>query len=237
MSTEGVISSSLEERQSSTPSLEDTGKDKVVDSPNPSSESSDDAKNSKPDGSSTSPGPSNNEQSENQHVISTNPTQGDWQAIWSPQHNAYYFYNMQTNETTWTNPLAGSELSSSSSTAVDGQNGSSFYSYNYDLQAAAVSQGIDPSLAYLDPSLAAGPSAPTAFTYQAKFNARTGAFTKPDGRDPDHVSEYERMKRMSQFYFDVSQWEQEVAQRHEEEVENPKKRKKPTKKDLVSSHF
>ena len=106
----------------------------------------------------------------------------------------------------------------------------------YDLQAAAAAQGIDPALAHLDPSLAAGPSNPAAFTYTAKFNARTGAFTRPDGRDPSHLSEYERAKRMSEFYFDVNAWEQEVEARKLEEAheEETKKRKRPTKKDLVS---
>ena len=67
-------------------------------------------------------------------------------------------------------------------------------SHHAALQAAAEAAGIDPSLAYLDPSLVGGPvaaggSAPNTFT--AKFNARTGAFTAGDARDPGHLSEYE----------------------------------------------
>jgi len=100
------------------------------------------------------------------------------------------------------------------------------------MQANAIAQGIDPSLAYLDPSLAAGPSLPSgAFT--AKFNARTGAFTAVDGRDPSHLSEYERAKRMSQFYFDVGAWEEQLEQQ-DAAGEEGKKKRKPTKKDLVS---
>ncbi|KAH8112840.1 hypothetical protein DFH11DRAFT_1728191 [Phellopilus nigrolimitatus] len=154
--------------------------------------------------------------------------QGDWQAVWSPPHNMYYFYNMRTNETTWTNPLSNADASASASTST---------SVHYDAAAAAAAQGIDPSLAYLDPSLAAGPSNSAAFTYTAKFNARTGAFARPDARDPEHVSEYERMKRMSGFYFDVDEWQKDVERRQEEaeaEEEAGKKRKKPTKKDLES---
>ncbi|TDL27896.1 hypothetical protein BD410DRAFT_781811 [Rickenella mellea] len=154
------------------------------------------------------------------------PPPNDWQAIWSPQHGAYYFYNSRTNETTWINPL---EPTPSGSTAE--QPVPSTHSY-YDAQSAAAAQGIDPALAHLDPSLAAGPSAPSAHMYTAKFNARTGAFAKPDARNPDHVSEYERAKRMSEFYFDVSQWEKDVEARKAEEEETGKKRKKPTKKDL-----
>lgn len=152
-------------------------------------------------------------------VVGTH-SQGDWQAIWSPQHNAYYFYNARTNETTWTNPLAESSSASQPSSSA------------YNAEEAAIAQGIDPSLAYLDPSLAAGPSNPAAFTYSAKFNARTGAFTRPDARNPDHVSDYERMRRMNNMYFDMDAWQNEIDQGQEEE--GGKKRKKPTKKDLVS---
>lgn len=153
--------------------------------------------------------------------------QGDWQAVWSPQHNMYYFHNLRTNETTWSNPLAGSQPGGSASQT----------SAQYDAQAAAMAQGIDPELAYLDPTLAAGPSNPGAFTYAAKFNARTGAFTKLDGRNPDHVSEYERMKRMNSVFFDMDAWQQNLEQENAEEEESGKKRKKPTKKDLVSLPF
>jgi hypothetical protein len=49
------------------------------------------------------------------------------------------------------------------------------------------------------------------------------------------------MTRMSEFYFDVKGWEEELAQRggslmgtnEEEGAEGGKKRKRPTKKDLV----
>jgi hypothetical protein len=191
---------------------------------------------------------------------------GDWQAIWSPAHNAYYFHNSVTRETTWVNPLQqgqqqaedskgkGKEKTTSETEGEDdgaeGQNkedeeqgsvaGPSTNATAVtptltqweQMQANAVAQGIDPSLAYLDPSLAAGPALPSgAFT--ARFNARTGAFTTMDGRDPSHMSEYERAKRMSQFYFDVGAWEEELEQRDTAEEEGKKKRK-PTKKDLVS---
>lgn len=100
----------------------------------------------------------------------------------------------------------------------------------YEVQAAAAAQGIDPSLAFLDPSLAAGPSSGPANAYTAKFNARTGAFARPDARDPSHLSEYERMKRMNDVFFDQTKWEEELEEEQESES---KKRKKPTKKDLV----
>ena len=191
---------------------------------------------------------------------------GDWQAIWSPAHNAYYFHNSMTRETTWVDPIQQGHQQAEGSNGGGKEKGTSETEGNGDeaegqdkddekqgnvagpstnatattsaltqweqMQANAMAQGIDPSLAYLDPSLAAGPSLPSgAFT--ARFNARTGAFTAVDGRDPSHLSEYERAKRMSQFYFDVGAWEEELEQRDTAEEERKKKRK-PTKKDLVS---
>ena len=194
---------------------------------------------------------------------------GDWQAIWSPAHNAYYFYNSVTRETTWVNPLqsgqgqqqVGGSKGKGKEKAIGETDGDEDTTEGQDeedknqgkvagpstnatgettpaltqweqMQANAIAQGIDPSLAHLDPSLAAGPAHPSgAFT--ARFNARTGAFTATDGRDPSHLSEYERAKRMSQFYFDVGGWEEELEQRDTAEEERKKKRK-PTKKDLVS---
>jgi hypothetical protein len=153
----------------------------------------------------------------------TSPPTNAWQAILSPQHNAYYFFNTQTHETTWTNPLvpaSGSSSDPSSSTIEPHGSTSSSTSASQSqspppsaqpsaststtassshlaaLQAAALAAGIDPSLAYLDPSLVAGPSGgPVPNTFTAKFNARTGAFTAGDARDPSHLSEFEVSKR------------------------------------------
>lgn len=172
---------------------------------------------------------------------------GAWQAIFSPQHNTYYFYNASTGETTWVNPFqpSPSDLSSSDPRAqdtaanaqADGSDGTvdpNPYDPN-SLEARAIAAGIDPSLAFLDPSLAGSSSLAHTGSFTAKFNARTGAFTATDARAPAHLSEYERMKRMSEFYFDVGAWEKDVEQRDAEEKEaGGKKRKRPTKKDLVS---
>ncbi|KAJ2916237.1 hypothetical protein MD484_g4178, partial [Candolleomyces efflorescens] len=173
-----------------------------------------------------------------------------WQAIFSPQHNAYYFFNSVTQETTWVNPLQGSEEAASASTSTPSSStpaqdpsssksksksrstspdpeanaassssaGPGPTSHYTALQAAAVAQGIDPALAYLDPSLLSQiPGQQTNASgipmFTAKFNRHTGAFARADARDPSHLSETERAKRMSQFYFDVDAWETELASR------------------------
>ncbi|KAJ7845906.1 hypothetical protein B0H13DRAFT_115726 [Mycena leptocephala] len=171
-----------------------------------------------------------------------------WQAIFSPQFNAYYFYNSETQETTWTNPLqppepaaestsTSAEPAAETSTAAPGTADTSSIPRYAALQSAAIAQGIDPALAYLDPSLAASTSStdPSGFppSFQAKFNARTGQFAAMDSRSPAHLSEYERAKRMSEVFFDVAAWEQDLAQQHAAEAEGgEKKRKRPSKKDL-----
>ncbi|KAF7343400.1 WW domain-containing protein [Mycena venus] len=170
-----------------------------------------------------------------------------WQAIFSPQFNAYYFYNSETQETTWTNPLVppepAAESASTSAAPADessteaGAAETSSIPHYAALQNAAIAQGIDPALAYLDPSLAASTSSadPAGLpSFQAKFNARTGQFAAMDSRTPAHLSEYERAKRMSDVFFDVAAWEQNLAQQHAAEAEGSaeKKRKRPTKKDL-----
>jgi hypothetical protein len=206
----------------------------------------------------------------NEAAVSNTPDAGDqpssgqtpWQAIFSPQYNTYYFYNTETQQTTWENPLLPSASSSTTTTTEpspldDAPNDptSGPTSQYAALQAAAIAAGIDPSLAHLDPSLLSSiPSSSTTPSslntgllpsFTAKFNARTGQFTRPDGRDPTHLSEHARMTRMSEFYFDVKGWEEELAQRggslmgtngngnEEDGVEGGKKRKRPSKKDLV----
>ncbi|TFL07428.1 hypothetical protein BDV98DRAFT_23511 [Pterulicium gracile] len=190
-------------------------------------------------------GKDDEENADQQAQPSQSPTEPNpWQAIWSPQHNAYYFYNSGTQETTWINPLQppSEEAEASSSKAQDveqvaGPSQAAASSSNFTpqsaLYAAALAQGIDPSLAHLDPTLAALSGQPSSLSFTAKFNARTGAFARPDSRDPSHLSEFERAKRMSEFYFDVNAWQQDLEKTEAAEAEEGKKRKRPTKSDLV----
>ncbi|KAF4607845.1 hypothetical protein EYR40_000181 [Pleurotus pulmonarius] len=223
-----------------TQKTEETATKAATPEPSSSTEKESNAAESSKSASTSSSSPEESAEPASTSESSPTPPQPAWQAIYSPQHNAYYFYNAETQETTWTNPLepaasAPQEASDGPSTAPS----ASTSSYKAR-EAAALAAGIDPSLAYLDPSLAyAGiPGASTAPNGQplftAKFNARTGAFTANNARDPTHLSEYERAKRMSEFYFDVNQWEQDLATRQEEDKDEAgKKRKRPTKKDLV----
>jgi hypothetical protein len=186
------------------------------------------------------------------------PAAGDWQAIFSPAHNAYYFFNAATQQTTWTNPLVpaaaaadaapGPEPTPTASTSTVAEPsaepaGSSsaaavppHLASLYAAQAAAAAQGIDPSLAFLDPTLSSTGGGGGAYAAAAKFNARTGAFTRNDARAPEHLGEHARAQRMSAFYFDSAAWEADVAKRAREEdelAEDGRAKKRLSKKDLV----
>lgn len=182
------------------------------------------------------------------------PTQNEWQAIWAPTHNAYYFYNSRTAETTWVNPL--DPASSASGSAVQPQPDSqpppsddkpkeegekTDEAGEAPPRDLSYLNGIDPDLAYLDPTLAVPPTGAKGPvpTFTARFGARSGAFTAMDARRPEHLSEAARAARMSSVYFDTEAWEREIAERNakakaEEEAGVGDKRKRLTKADIVS---
>lgn len=181
------------------------------------------------------------------------PSQAEWQAVWSPAHNAYYFYNTRTAETTWVNPLDPSASSSSSTLAATASSSATqphtapaptpTPAATDDVpkppQDLSYLNGIDPELAYLDPTLAvpsAGAKGPVP-TFTARFGARSGKFTAMDGRQPEHLSEAARAQRMSSVYFDTAAWEREIAERDakakaDQEAGVGEKRKRVTKADI-----
>jgi hypothetical protein len=111
--------------------------------------------------------------------------------------------------------------------------------------SSLISQRIYLNIALFLSFLASLPPSPTDLpSFTARFNSRTGQFTPATARQPGHLSEHERAKRMSEFYFDVGKWEEDLARRGGRlmgEEEDPageegtkeKKRKRPSKKDLV----
>ncbi|CCO32793.1 hypothetical protein BN14_06856 [Rhizoctonia solani AG-1 IB] len=173
------------------------------------------------------------------------PSQAEWQAVWSPQHNAYYFFNSRTGETTWVNPLDPSASAASTSTTQT-EAPPTQESKLEDTSAGekpppdlSYLGGIDPELAYLDPTLAvpsAGSKGPVP-TFSARFGARDGRFTAMDGRRPEHLSEAARAQRMSAVYYDTEAWEKEIAERDarakaDDEAGVGDKRKRVTKADI-----
>ena len=78
--------------------------------------------------------------------------------------------------------------------------------------------GIDPDLAYLDPTLAHGPRAQIAGGFAARFNARTGKFEGDPNRNPDSVSEFTRQRKKEEFYFDVGAHDSQRAKEQMERI-------------------
>ncbi|KAG8766868.1 hypothetical protein FRC12_006610 [Ceratobasidium sp. 428] len=176
------------------------------------------------------------------------PTQTEWQAIWAPTHNTYYFYNSRTGETTWVNPLDPSSSASTSTTQPQTQTEPEPQTDRSKQDEATPEEAprdlsylncIDPELAYLDPTLAVpsgGAKGPVP-TFSARFGARSGKFTAMDGRQPEHLSEAARAQRMSSVYFDTAAWEREIAERDakakaDDEAGVGDKRKRVTKADI-----
>ncbi|GAA6038027.1 hypothetical protein JCM8097_007506 [Rhodosporidiobolus ruineniae] len=138
-----------------------------------------------------------------------------WQAVFSPEANAWYFWNSETHETTWTNPRdpsAAAAASSSSSSAA--QPATSTDSAAEDGAAEGALPGIDPDLAWLDPSAALkGQAGKGGFAQKGRFNARTGRFQADPAMNPDRISDFQRGHRQQEAYFDVTGWEQQLQGR------------------------
>ncbi|TXT15625.1 hypothetical protein VHUM_00128 [Vanrija humicola] len=154
-----------------------------------------------------------------------------WQAVWSPERNAYYFWNTATDEVTWVNPLApasdGPPLPNEPAPASAGSSSSLA-----PRAAPTTAPEMDPGLAFLLP-----PEARTVDGSSAMFNARTGRFTPVDySYSVHHLDEWNRAKRMSERFFDVEGWEKqkaaENAKRKADEAAGIVRETKITKKDM-----
>ncbi|KAA1068376.1 hypothetical protein PGT21_026867 [Puccinia graminis f. sp. tritici] len=120
---------------------------------------------------------------------------GDWEAVYDTQTNAYYFVNSKTGETTWRNPLVPATEPAAVGVAA---------------QPAPDLGGIDPELAHLDPHFARlihGHASQTEPRFAARFNAKTGRFEGDPTRDPSRVSEFARARTQAEAFFDVTGWE------------------------------
>ncbi|GAA6064318.1 hypothetical protein JCM10212_006005 [Sporobolomyces blumeae] len=144
-----------------------------------------------------------------------------WQAVFSPEANAWYFWNSQTNETTWTNPRAPGPTAGQpagparaeqavDTPALPSTSAASSHADPSSTASASSLPPIDPDLAFLDPSLARSGSSGSA-TQTAKFNARTGRFTVENSHlNPDRISDYQRGQRQQEAYYDVKGWEAQL---------------------------
>ncbi|KAL8287336.1 hypothetical protein RQP46_003788 [Phenoliferia psychrophenolica] len=154
-----------------------------------------------------------------------------WQAVWSAEANAYYFWNQQKNLTTWENPLATPTASTSATPAQAGAAAD-----GADPRTQVDYGGIDPELAYLDPNLARSSTTSSAApSFQARFNSRTGRFQGDPTMNPDRISEYSRGERQQEVFYNTQAWQASLEgkgiKRAGEEAEGGK-RKRVTAKDV-----
>ncbi|GAA5913805.1 WW domain-containing protein [Sporobolomyces salmoneus] len=136
-----------------------------------------------------------------------------WQAVFSPEANAWYFWNSKTNQTTWENPRQTSSTSSSSADPSTSNEPSTASTSQPPLpsEPSDAPPPIDPELAWLDPSAArASGSGSSMATQAARFNARTGRFQVDPKFTPDRISDYQRSHRQQEAYYDVKGWEQQL---------------------------
>ncbi|BGP01725.1 WW/Rsp5/WWP domain containing protein [Rhodotorula toruloides] len=165
------------------------------------------------------------------------PRKDAWQAVWSAEANAWYFWNAETNETTWQNPRdhsAASAFASSSNTSPTPAEADATNTTTAEEPDRL--PGIDPELAWLDPT-AARASSSGGLAQAARFNARTGRFMADPALNPDRISDYQRGRRQQEAYYDVAGWEASLASRpskrqHEDAEDEDGKKKRPSAKQV-----
>ncbi|RSH88371.1 uncharacterized protein EHS24_000911 [Apiotrichum porosum] len=165
---------------------------------------------------------------------------GTWQAVWAPESNAYYFWNTESGEVTWTNPLApDAENASAAATAppLPAEPAPPLPSASASTSArppSAAANGlpeIDPGLAFLMAPEQRG-SDPAAVA----MAARRGQYAADTGYSFHHLEEYNRAKRFGEHYFDVEGYEKqraaEALKRKADEEAGVGTSRKVTKKDM-----
>ncbi|GAA5934638.1 hypothetical protein JCM1841_001790 [Sporobolomyces salmonicolor] len=161
----------------------------------------------------SSPPPASREPDEQDQGSAAGGT-GPWQAVFSPEANAWYFWNSETGQTTWENPLESSSTPTVPAPATDSATAAASAASTSEAAPAPAPADptalppIDPELAWLDPSAAARTSSTGA--QLARFNARTGRFQVDPSMNPDRISDFQRSNRQQEAYFDVTGWQTQL---------------------------
>lgn len=180
--------------------------------------------------------------------------------VWDPTRQAWYFWNSKTQETTWENPLE-KQKGGEGSTLFNKKDAKEVTAKEIEPQTStapeiptrltdeevAEANGIDPDLAYLDPTLYAS-EIQQARTGKAMYSA-AGAFDKRTGKfiplaatgasgthNPNRLSHANQADRQMGAFFDVKEYEEERKRAREEtereETNGEKRKRAPTKKEL-----
>ncbi|RPA87336.1 hypothetical protein BJ508DRAFT_410844 [Ascobolus immersus RN42] len=171
-------------------------------------------------------------------------TSDGWEAIWDPTHNAYYFYNEFTGETTWTNPRVpeATELPAVSQVAPGTEqpyvDTSQYTPEEYNAYVAAGGAPSDErdfsGLTYYqlqhgitDPSKVTAEDIANSYAQTARFNRFTGKWQMD--KKAEDFSDEAKSKRQMTFYFDVDA----AANSHDgRSLRAERQQKKLTKKEV-----
>ncbi|BEJ17215.1 hypothetical protein CspHIS471_0606160 [Cutaneotrichosporon sp. HIS471] len=150
-----------------------------------------------------------------------------WQAVWAPANNAYYFWNTDTGEVTWANPVAPP------SDAPPLPNEPPPLPAGPAPPRAGGLPEIDPGLAHLLPAEQRDGS---TSAMSAAMAARSGRLGADSHYAFAALDEYSRQKRFNEHYFDVDGWEKskaaEARKRKADKEAGINQDRKITKKDM-----
>lgn len=152
-----------------------------------------------------------------------------WCPVYDPESKSYYFWNTETQETTWDHPENGNitgtddnrntlEGATANTSANQSNQAATDYHQTYQEQAGQLQQGAQ----YAD------------YQISAHFNAKSGKFeSDPLNRNPsNHTYAVKAVKHMHH-YFDYDTWAEERGTKYMKgEDDEAEKKKKPTKKEL-----
>ncbi|RKP05946.1 hypothetical protein THASP1DRAFT_10916, partial [Thamnocephalis sphaerospora] len=161
---------------------------------------------------------------------------GPWQACWDENHNAYYYWNADTNETTWVCPWwsATDEPQQASTASVTTR--ATYEEDEVDEDAAIYAE-------FMASSGKRGGNGGAAsvgdYVTQARFNARTGRFQADPSLTPERHSQSARMTRQCEVFFDYDAYVEQRGQAAaagkrnrpltKQELETAKRRRKEKK--------
>lgn len=167
------------------------------------------------------------------------PVEDDgWDYQWDPIHQAYFFYNRFTNETTWDNPrLPKATASSSSDAQAPAAPGTAEPPKNERPPAGGYNPAIhgdyDPNAWYAknaeeNPDQDQGVDAASAYAAIGSFNRFTGRWQAAD-QNPERHNDEAKSKRQMNAFFDVDA----AANSHDgRSLKAERSGKKPSKAEL-----
>ncbi|KAI7895664.1 uncharacterized protein EV154DRAFT_494553 [Mucor mucedo] len=163
-----------------------------------------------------------------------------WTAVWDERAQAYYWWNTETNETTWINPDTPAVQTTAVETTVEKSNPLDFLLDRIDTEVKRKLDGeVEPAAGTTEQSQYYDQyfdQPETSYASTAHFNARTGRFTTQNDVErlnPENLTIESRAKRQMQFYFDVDTYtEERNQQRSFTEDGRVGKKKQLTRKEV-----